>query len=308
MNYRFSGHETFPIRYSWLPKAYKALRDNPRLFADEENAMVILGVGKNMVRAIRFWVQAAGIAQGAAGNTLEVSALGEVLLAPGSHDQFLEDIKTLWLIHWNISTLMEEPLFAWDFLLNHWRQPEFARSEAVMAFGREAQRMERRLSPVTLEQHFDVFLHTYVPTRSRKGEILEDNLDSPLIELNLIEPRGERESEKGGHRETIYAFRRTPKPEISANLFIYCLNDYWLKRRGNERTLQFRDVAIAPGSPGQIFKLPESDIRERLDSIAADSDGYFRYEESAALATVIRTIEEPHDWLPAIYQNEEIYV
>jgi hypothetical protein len=308
MNYRFSGHETFPVRYSWLPKAYQALTENPRLFADEENAMVILGVGKNMARAIRFWVQAAGIAQVGAGNTLEVSGLGEALLAPGGHDQFLEDIKTLWLIHWNISTLEKEPLGAWGILFNHWRQPEFTRTEAVKAFGRESQRKERHLSPVTLEQHFDVFLHTYIPTRSRKGEILEDNLDSPLIELNLIEPRGERESEKGGQRETIYAFRRTPKPEISANLFIYCLNDYWRKRKENERTLQFRDVAIAHGSPGQIFKLPESDIRERLDSIAADSDGYFRYEEGAALATVIRTTEEPHDWLPPIYQNEEIYV
>src|SRR5262245_28345152 len=119
MNYRFSGHETFPVRYSWLPKAYKELSVNPRLFTDEENAMVLLGVGKNMVRAIRFWVQAAGIAQSAAGNTLEVSALGRTLLGINGYDQFLEDVKTLWLIHWNMSTLMEEPLFAWNFLLNH---------------------------------------------------------------------------------------------------------------------------------------------------------------------------------------------
>ncbi|HTV56567.1 MAG TPA: DUF4007 family protein, partial [Terriglobia bacterium] len=61
-SYRFSGHETFPFRYSWLPKAVFELTANPELFADEEWAMVRLGVGKNMVKAIRFWVQAAGIA------------------------------------------------------------------------------------------------------------------------------------------------------------------------------------------------------------------------------------------------------
>jgi hypothetical protein len=307
MNYRFSGHETFPVRYSWLPKAYKALNANPRLFADEEDAMVVLGVGKNMVRAIRFWVQAAGIAQTAANNSLEVSALGRALLTPDGHDPFLEDSQTLWLLHWNISTLVSEPLFAWDFLFNHWRQAEFTRTEVVKAFGREAQKMERRLSPVTLEQHFDVFLHTYVPTRSRKGEILEDNLDSPLIELNLIEPHSDREHEKGGQRETVYAFRRTPKPEIGAGLFIWCLNDYWLKQKANEQTLQFRDVAVAAGSPGQIFKLPENDIRERLDSIKADSGGYFRYEESAALATVTRSTGTPPDWLVTVYRSERNY-
>src|ERR1700727_696575 len=60
--YRFSGHETFPFRYSWLPKAVVELTANAGLFGDDERAMVRLGVGKNMVKAIRFWVQAAGIA------------------------------------------------------------------------------------------------------------------------------------------------------------------------------------------------------------------------------------------------------
>ena len=46
----------------------------------------------------------------------------------------------------------------------------------------EAEKQENRFSAVTLEQHFDTFLHTYVPTRGRKGEVQEDNLDCPLVE------------------------------------------------------------------------------------------------------------------------------
>src|SRR5579875_2189747 len=52
MNYRFSGHETFPCRYAWLPKAYQAINRDAKLLLDDENAMVELGVGKNMVHAI----------------------------------------------------------------------------------------------------------------------------------------------------------------------------------------------------------------------------------------------------------------
>lgn len=52
--YRFSGHETFACRYSWLPKAFAELSSSPLLFTNEENAMVRLGVGKNMVKSIRF--------------------------------------------------------------------------------------------------------------------------------------------------------------------------------------------------------------------------------------------------------------
>ncbi len=63
MNFRFSGHETFPCRYAWLPKAYAALCADERAFSDEDEAMMRLGVGKNMARAARFWVQATGVAE-----------------------------------------------------------------------------------------------------------------------------------------------------------------------------------------------------------------------------------------------------
>ncbi len=270
--------------------------------------MVALGVGKNMVRAIRFWVQAAGIARAAAGNRLEVTALGRALLARNGHDPFLEDIRTLWLIHWNISTLAQEPLFAWFYLLNHWRRSEFSRTEILRAFRQEAERVERKLSDVTLEQHFDVFLHTYVPTRSRKGEILEDNLDSPLVELSLIELLGERNVSADGRREPVYAFRRTAKPEITPELFTWCLSDYWDKYRGAERTLPFRDVAVSDGSPGLILKLPEADVREHLGAVGDSSGGYFRSEESAAQARVIRAEGEPRPtgWLPFTGQEESM--
>jgi hypothetical protein len=62
-NYRISGHETFPCRYTWLPKAVRGLSKNPQLFSNEDQAMVDLGVGKNMVRAIRYWARAAGLVE-----------------------------------------------------------------------------------------------------------------------------------------------------------------------------------------------------------------------------------------------------
>jgi hypothetical protein len=61
LNFRFSGHETFPCRYTWLPKAVRSLSGDASLFRSEDQAMVRLGVGKNMVRAIRFWSEAAGM-------------------------------------------------------------------------------------------------------------------------------------------------------------------------------------------------------------------------------------------------------
>jgi Protein of unknown function (DUF4007) len=286
--FRFSGHETFPCRYAWLPKAFSALKRNDRLFADEEEAMIALGVGKNMVRAIRFWVDAIGVARPVkGGGAHEITDFGETIFAPGASDPFLEDVRTLWLIHWQLATNVQQPLFAWHYLLNQWQHPEIGRHLVLQAFAKEAVRLDRDLSRVTLEQHFDTFLHSYVPTRSRKGEVQEDNLDCPLVELELIQKVGERKLESGG-REMIYAFRREEKPEITPGLFAYCVGDFWEKCRSMEQTLSFRDVSVAPGSPGQVFKLPEADVRQRLETIEEDSGGQFSYRESASLQQLSR--------------------
>jgi hypothetical protein len=307
MNYRFSGHETFPCRYAWLPKAYRGIKEDRMLFSDEENAMASLGVGKNMVRAMRFWVHATGIAESAKSGGAEITAFGNALLDPKSGaDAFLEDRKTLWLLHWKLSTQVDEPLFAWDYLLNQWPHPEITRSEVLREFGEQAKKLERKLSSITLEQHYDTFLHTYVPTRSKKGDIQEDNLDCPLVELELIQRLGDREAGNGGRREPIYAFRRDSKHDISPQLFSFCLDDFWRTRRPNESTITFRDVAIGYGSPGQIFKLPEWDIRLRLEAIDSETDGAFQFEETAALQRVIRKrVSDPVSLFRAIFDCED---
>src|SRR5262245_47556402 len=182
MGFRYSGHETFPCRYAWLPKAFAAIETDHGAFADEERAMIRLGVGKNMVRAIRFWMveMSVGIKHADGGHQPSDFAKAVFNRKKGI-DPFLEDTRTLWLLHWKLSThCADEPLFAWDFLINQWQSPEISRLSVLQAFRRAADKEARPPSDVTLEQHFDTFLHTYVPTRSRKGDIQEDNLDCPL--------------------------------------------------------------------------------------------------------------------------------
>jgi hypothetical protein len=309
-DYRISGHETFPCRYTWLPKAVRALDGNAKLFSDEEKAMVDLGVGKNMVRSIRFWALAMGIATASAkGGGHSLTAVGRSLLGKGGLDPFLEDIRTLWILHWNLATDVECPLLAWDYLMNRWQEPELVPSAALKALEKEASNQGKDVSMATLGQHFDVFLHTYVPTRGRKGQVQEDNLDCPLVELELLVKVGDREIDRSsGKREPIYAFRRDDKPDITAEVFLYCLNDFWVKRHKNESTIPLREVAHGYGSPGQIFKLPEEDVRTRIEALA-QTDVFFSYNESASL----QQLRKNHDidvikLLKTIYSMEEEHV
>jgi|ERR1700674_95856 len=305
--YRISGHESFPCRYAWLPKAVKWVDEKPQLFVDEQQAMVDLGVGKNMVRAIRFWAQAAGVIESLGGRAgYRVTPLGHAILDDlKGADPFLEDIRTLWLIHWKLSTNIDSPLLAWDYLLNRWQDPKLAPSAAAEALKKEAAGENQHLSPVTLQQHFDTFLHTYIPTRGRKGEVQEDNLDSPLVELELLVKAGEREVDTGGRREAVYAFRREEKPDITPELFVYCVADFWFQRHPREETLPFQAIATSHGSPGQIFKIPEEDIRTRLATLDQDSRGAMKFSDASNLQQLRRTRElAPAEFLDAIYVLE----
>ena len=284
-NYRFSGHETFAFRYPWLPKALAGLKIDRCLFKDEEKAIVELGVGKNMVRSMRFWIETTGIVQPVGDGGLGPTPLGKLFFGDEGLDPFLEDIQTLWTMHWKISTQKDNPLFAWEFLLNRWQEPEISEQVVLSAFEREAQKLSKRLSAITLKQHFEVFLHTYLPTSGRKGDVLEDNLDCPLTEIGLLRLTGERDM-GGRKREPIYAFCREDKPSIKSELFCWALNDFRNKRYPKEKTLSVRTIATGVGSPGQIFKIPEEDVIVRLGDIESVTEGAIRYQESAALPQV----------------------
>ena len=106
----FSGHETFVFRYAWLKKGVDGLSKQSDIFLRDE-AMVELGVGKNMVRSIRHWCLAARIvAEGEAPTSsrakpLVMTEIGRKLFLDPAWDPFLEDDGSLWLIHY-------EPRFA----------------------------------------------------------------------------------------------------------------------------------------------------------------------------------------------------
>ena len=59
---RFRAHETFAIRKGWLHKGMKNIVSSPTVFIDKEvNPMEKLGLGTNMVKALRYWLQVSGL-------------------------------------------------------------------------------------------------------------------------------------------------------------------------------------------------------------------------------------------------------
>ncbi len=285
--FRFSGHETFACRFAWLPKACQLLRQEPELWSSDEDAMVKLGLGKNMVRSLRFWAAAMGVVSPGAARVPEISEFGKRVFGPDGFDPFIEHSSTPWLLHWMLASNTAMPLFSWHMLFNRWPYPEFGRSDVIKALARESRILGYDHSDVTLSQHFDVLLHTYLPSRTNVN--LEDSLDGPLTDLRLLEHVGDRKGD-GGRREPVYSFRRGRKPEISGAVFDFALHDYWRRRHPGEATLSLRDICVGDGSPGRIFLLAEDDVRQRLEQ---NVGGTFEYLPSAISGRIVLSAETP---------------
>ena len=101
--YTFSGHESFQCRHLWLKKGYDFVKAN-RSFNDED-AVLILGVGKNMVGSIRFWMKAFGMTD----NNDQLTELAHKLLADNGWDPYLEDEGTLWLFGHSPASATHKP-------------------------------------------------------------------------------------------------------------------------------------------------------------------------------------------------------
>ncbi len=279
----FSGHETFPFRYTWLTKAVLAVSSNPHIFSSEE-AMVVLGVGKNMVRSIRHWALVTGVLrEEATGSrvrvkTLQVSEIGHRLLGRGGWDPYLELPGTTWLLHWQ---LCRDPMLAttWYWTFSHLPHPEFTKNELLDWIQNYVEENGwAKTGSGTIKRDIDCMVRTYVPSKATKMTGIEDSLDSPLVELGLIREFGVRGQ---------YRVVRGDQPTLPDEVFAYALVDYLERSRESAKTIPLNKLATAPGAPGRILGLSEDSLFRRLDGLSQLTNGALSFDETAGLRQVL---------------------
>lgn len=278
----FSGHETFVFRHSWLKKAVDAVADDPEVFT-RDNAIVTLGVGKNMVRSIRHWGLATGVLAEepkSRGTRLIVSEFGNQVMGASGFDPYLEDPSTLWLLHWNILR-QEQRCTTWQYVFNSFPSAEFTRGMIAQFVLDEARRADAgELADNSIKRDVEVFLRTYVGSSDMRGSGLgEDAFDCPLSELDLIEAR---------QGSDLYQLQRTPKPTLADHAFLYALCDFWNGISAAQQTLAFSEIAYRKGSPGTVFRLDENSIADRLERLDGLTKGKLAYTETAGLRQVYK--------------------
>ena len=136
---------------------------------------------------------------------------------------------------------------------------------------------EFRISETTLRRDVECFVRTYLARPVSGRAVQEDNLESPLSELALLQPVGVGNA---------FQFRRGPKPTLPDEVFLYGLLAFWSHLYPTRRELSVEAVAHDAGGPGRVFLLDEESVAERLASIADLTGGNIRWDESTGMRQV----------------------
>ncbi len=281
---QLSGHETFPLRYGWLKKAFDAVQsttgngDNRSVF-NGDDAIARFGVGKNMVASIRHWAHVTGIIDDRRSEHQICSTdLGRLLFADDGIDPYMENPATSWLVHWNLAGQPDKTTWFWAF--NNYPALFFEREMLVYGIVRLAEDQAwPRWSVATIKRDVACFVRTYVPQPTTKKASYEDSLESPLTELGLIRPTGRRDG---------FRFVRGPKPSLGVGVLCYAITEFWGQNFDSANSLSFEALAHSPGSPGRVFLLDENSLVDQLGGLEELTNGEYRWSETAGLKQLIR--------------------
>lgn len=241
----FSGHESFHCRIFWLKKGFDFINAGNR-FTDE-SSVIDLGVGKNMVTAIRHWMKSFGMID----DKEKLSPLATRLFGPTGWDPYLENEGTLWLLHYHLVKKGYASIFKIIFTELRRSKPEFNRNHFysyVLNNGGD-------FSEATLSKDFSSFQNMYLASATSKSEI-EDNYSGILTELGLVQT-------KLNDAVVIEGKRR---PEIPSAIILYSILEN--KEYQDSMSISVDQLHSDSESVGAIFALSKEGLVEKLYEIA----------------------------------------
>lgn len=242
MSHSLSGHESFHCRHYWLKKGFDFIIDK-RNFRDED-AVVHLGVGKNMVSSIRYWLRSFALTD----ENDNTTPIAEKLLSDNGWDPYLEDINTIYFLHFLLISTEKEFSAYLLFEILRKAKPEFD----VNLFQKYAEAELGEQSDKVANTAFQVLIRSYIS--KDKGPI--DEIHSGFLqELNLIE--------KAPRLANGFIIREDARIDLSPLVLLACMR----LKNPNSNNFEFEQLMFNKNAVGKVFALTRDGLYQKLEEL-----------------------------------------
>lgn len=256
---QINKHGTFYIRNGWPTKIVDTVTNSPHIFspAFERDAVDEMGVGRVMVKAMRYWAYATGITEEIKepqGVQHRLTELGNFV---ADFDLYCQKIGTLWLMHRSLATDLNNTT-AWAWAFNLFGHKSFTKDDFVDAFFSYAKANGETFKRAAIEKEFDCFKNTYV---SDKGFDLSKIIDEDTIPffapLKLVTYCG-----KGK-----YEIRNIGAKEIPLDIILCCIIKDNEEHLQEQRQIDIDELLNGKMQIGRYFSLTYSTLLEILQQL-----------------------------------------
>lgn len=272
----FSGHESFHCRNLWLKKGFDFLSSDKKFSATD--AVVDLGVGKNMVSSINYWMKSFGLVK----KENRLSDIANFFFGNKGVDPYLENPATLWLLHYHLVTQNNASIYS--FVFNEFRKKkiEFNKIQLLNFLKAKCEETSTTYAEKTVHRDIIVFLKNYVkPQKANRS--LEDFFSGIFIDLNLVEPLL-----KYDEKETDwYRIENREREDIPAEILLYCILDN--QKYGDSITLD--ELLHDNNSIGNVFALNTKDVLDKIEHLTK-SKYKIRFADDAGIR-VFQFVKRP---------------
>lgn len=259
IKFTFSGHETFHCRHLWLKKGYDFI-EKGRKFSDSD-AVVELGVGKNMVGGINYWMKAFGILD-FEGNLTEFA--NYLLDSDNGKDPYFEDEATLWLLHYQLVT--QNIASTYNLIFNEFRREkiEFTKENFIGFVLRKAEELNTsQINKNTVATDFEVLTKMYIRTDAQSKD-KEDTFSGLLTELNIIQEEKRKVNDKS---EVFFSVISDDKIEIPEEVILYGILD----NDNFDKSISLYTIEQEKDQIGSVFAIGRTGLVNKIESIASNT-------------------------------------
>ncbi|GEN71113.1 DUF4007 family protein [Chryseobacterium lathyri] len=263
LKFTFSGHDSFQCRQLWLKKGYDFVQEEQSF--NNEDAVVKLGVGKNMVSAIRYWMKAFNIID----NKDKLTKFGiKIFDTENGYDPFLEDEASLWLLHYQLVKTGLASIYT--IIFNEFRKEKlFFTKETFLNYLKRFQEVNPELSfnENTVAKDFTVFLNMY--KNDENNNDVEDSFSGILSEIGLLKTIYSTIEDEKGKKIKIEQFQieNNERDGLPDAVVLFSILDNPIF--GN--SISLNSLEFDTNSPGSIFALNRSGLVNKISDIVSDN-------------------------------------
>lgn len=250
--YTFSGHDSFQCRQLWLKKGYDYIQSNKSF--NDEDAVVKLGVGKNMVSAIRYWMKAFNIID----SKDKPTEFGAKLFDNKGYDPFLEDDASLWLLHYQL--IKTGLASTYSIIFNEFRKEKlFFNKVTFVNYLKRIKEADKTLNfnDNTVAEDFIVFVKMYQSGESSND--VEDSFSGILSEIELLKTINQGKEEQ-------YQIENSERDKLPRAVLLFAI----LENSNYGDSIGLNSLEYDNNSPGSIFCLNRSGLTNKISEIVRD--------------------------------------